>query len=151
LGRTQEKFVKAYIYQNFHYDLIMPKKPSQKNCSIMWGTTPNFSEAIRFGPAAARSERVRRNIRKSRVAKNQVQAQYEARGWRVTPRDQRKGGADFEAERFDLWKGIWERETVKAKAGSGQLTKKQRAEKRRTEKAGGNYVVARVRSLWPFW
>lgn len=117
----------------------------------MWGAAPNFSGAVTFGPTAARSEHVRRNIRNSRAAKNLIRAQYEARGDIVTPRDPRKGGADFEAERFNWWTGRWERETVKVKTRTGQLTKKQRAEKRRTERSGGKYLVPRVLSLWPFF
>lgn len=129
----------------------MTVRKSRKNSFDMGGSAPSFSGAIRFGPADARSERARTNHRKGRTAKNLVRAQYEASGWAVEPRDQRKGGADIEARRFNIWDGTIEHKTVKVKAGSGQLTKKQRAEKRRTEKARGNYVVERVRSLWPFF
>lgn len=117
----------------------------------MWGVAPSFSGAIRFGPADERGARVRRGIRKAKAAKNVVRAQHEMQGWRVTARDPRKGGADFDEERFDIWNGGWQRRAVKVKAGGAQLTKKQRAEKRRTERAGGNYLVEGVRSLWPFF
>ncbi len=117
----------------------------------MWGNSLAFGSAIRFGPADAMSDRVRRTIRNSKAAKNVVRAQYEAQGYRVTPRSPRKGGADFDVEGFDLWRGVWVRETVKVKTRSGTLTKKQRAEKRRVERAGGKYTEKRVKSLWPFF